>query len=288
MSPAAGRGGGRGAGTATSRMVRRAVGHAAVALVLLVWGFPVLWTVATSLKQRTDIFVLPPKLLFEPTITHYVTVLTTRSILPNLGTSLVISLAVMAIALVVAVPAGYAYARLRFRGRRGIAYYTLLMQMAPPIGLIIPYFVLFSRAGWSDTYGGLILIDLTLTVPFAIWLMIVYFVDVPGELEEAAFIDGAHRWQAFVHVILPQVRGGIAVAGIFAFITAWNEFLFAVILSGSRVQTVTVTIYGFLTVEEAQWGNIAAAAVLAMLPVVVLAVVAQRRIIQGLTLGAVK
>jgi multiple sugar transport system permease protein len=276
------------AGQDRSGAVRRIAWVIGIAIILFIWGFPILWTVATSLKQRTDIFVLPPKILFAPTLTHYETVLTTRSILPNLITSLVIAVTSTLVALVVSVPAGYAYSRLRFRGRRAMSYYTLLMQMAPPIGLIIPYFVLFSRLRWTDTQGALVLVNLTLTVPFSIWLMIVYFQDVPPELEEAAYIDGAHRMQAFTQVILPQVQGGVAVTAIFAFINAWNEFLFAVLLSGSRVQTVTVTMYGFLTAEEAQWGNITAAAVLAMFPVIVLAIVAQRHILQGLTLGAVK
>ncbi|MCC6175623.1 MAG: carbohydrate ABC transporter permease [Chloroflexi bacterium] len=269
-------------------VVQRIVWAVGIALILFVWGFPILWTLATSLKERTDIFVLPPKVIFSPTIAHYLTVVTTRSIVPNLGTSLIIASASTAIALLVSVPAGYAYARLAFRGRRVMSYYTLLMQMAPPIGLIIPYFVIFSRLKWTDTVGALVLVNLTLTVPFSIWLLIVYFTDIPPELEEAAFIDGAHRMQAFTWVILPQARGGIAVTAIFAFINAWNEFLFAVLLSGSQVQTVTVTMYGFLTAEEAQWGNITAAAVLAMLPVIALAIIAQRNILQGLTLGAVK
>lgn len=270
------------------KTLRRAGWYVGVILILLVWGFPIIWTAMTSFKSAGDIFVLPPRIIFTPTIGNYIAVLTTRTIAPNLATSFIISTSATLIGIAVSIPAAYAYARLKFPGRRFASYFTMLMQMAPPLGMIIPYFVLFSRIHWTDTYQGLIVIDLTLTVPFSIWLLIVYFLDIPAELEEAAFIDGAHRFQAFAQVILPQVQGGIAVTAIFAFINAWNEFLFAVLLSGSTVQTVTVTMYSFLTDEEAQWGNITAAAIIAMFPVVVLALIAQRRIIQGLTLGAVK
>ena len=139
-----------------------------------------------------------------------------------------------------------------------------------------------------DTYSGLIVIYLTFSLPFAIWLMVSYFEDVPREMEEAALLDRAGRVRALWYVILPQVRGGIAVTTIFVFLNAWNEFLFAVVLGGNRVRTVTVAMFNFISVEQTLWAKLAAGAVLAMLPVIVLGLVAQRHIVKGLTVGAVK
>ncbi len=133
-----------------------------------------------------------------------------------------------------AVPAAYALARLRYPAKRASGFYVLATQMLPPVGLIIPYYLVLQKIGGLDTYGGLIAIYLTFSLPFAIWLMVSYFEDVPLEMEEAALLDRAGRLRALWHVILPQVRGGIAVTTIFVFLNAWNEFLFAVVLGGNQ------------------------------------------------------
>jgi multiple sugar transport system permease protein len=129
---------------------------------------------------------------------------------------------------------------------------------------------------------------LTFSLPFAIWLLVSYFEDVPREMEEAALIDRAGRMRALLYVILPQVRGGIAVTIIFVFLNAWNEFLFAVVLGGNTVRPVTVAMFNFISVEQTLWAKLAAAAIIAMAPVIVLGLIAQRHIVKGLTVGAVK
>ena len=155
-------------------------------------------------------------------------------------------------------------------------------------GLIIPYFLFLQRIGWLDSYKGMTLIYLTFSLPFAIWLMVSYFEDVPREMEEAALIDRAGRWRAFLYVVLPQVRGGIAVTVIFVFLNAWNEFLFAVVLGGNNVRQVTVAMFNFISVEQTMWAKLAAAAIVTMAPVLLLGLFAQRHIVKGLTVGAVK
>jgi len=160
--------------------------------------------------------------------------------------------------------------------------------MLPPVGLIIPYYLALQKIGGLDTYGGLIVIDLTFSLPFAIWLLVSYFEDVPVEMEEAALLDRAGRVRALWHVVLPQVRGGIAVTTIFVFLNAWNEFMFAVVLGGNRVRPVTVAMFNFISVEQTQWARLAAGAMLAMAPVILLGLFAQRHIVKGLTVGAVK
>ena len=160
--------------------------------------------------------------------------------------------------------------------------------MLPPVGIIIPYFLFLRKIGWIDTYKGMILIYLSFSLPFAIWLLVSYFEDIPCEMEEAALIDRAGRLRAFLYVVLPQVRGGIAVTVMFVFLNAWNEFLFAVVLGGNTVRPVTVAMFNFVSVEQTLWAKLAAAAIVAMAPVVVLGLFAQKHIVKGLTVGAVK
>jgi ABC-type glycerol-3-phosphate transport system permease component len=144
------------------------------------------------------------------------------------------------------------------------------------------------KIGGLDTYSGLIVIYLTFSLPFAIWLMVSYFEDVPLEMEEAALLDRAGRLRALLYVILPQAKGGIAVTIVFVFLNAWNEFMFAVVLGGNRVRPVTVAMFNFISVEQTQWAKVAAGAMLAMLPVILIGILAQRHIVKGLTVGAVK
>jgi ABC-type glycerol-3-phosphate transport system permease component len=261
-----------------------------VAVVLLaVWAFPVLWALLTSFKTERDVLAYPPTIIFEPTLRNYRDVLFgSASILPNLLSSTIVAGASTALTLLFAVPAAYALARLEFPGRRASGFYVLATQMLPPVGLIIPYYLALQKVGGLDTYWGLIVIYLTFSLPFAIWLLVSYFEDIPREMEEAALLDRAGRLRALWHVILPQVRGGIAVTTIFVFLNAWNEFLFAVVLGGNRVRPVTVAMFNFISVEQTLWAKLAAGAMLAMAPVILLGLIAQRHIVKGLTVGAVK
>jgi multiple sugar transport system permease protein len=259
------------------------------AFLLAVWAFPILWGLLTSLKTERDVLAYPPKLFFEPTLANYREVLFGAvTILPNLASSFILTAATTVLTMLLAVPAAYALARLELPGKRASGFYVLATQMLPPVGLIIPYFLVLQRVGWLDTYQGLVAIYLTFSLPFAIWLMVSYFEDVPREMEEAALLDRAGRVRALLHVILPQVRGGIAVTTMFVFLNAWNEFLFAVVLGGNTVRPVTVAMFNFISVEQTLWAKLAAAAMVAMAPVIVLGLLAQRHIVKGLTVGAVK
>jgi multiple sugar transport system permease protein len=259
------------------------------AVLLAVWAFPVVWALLTSFKTERDVLAYPPTIIFEPTLRNYRDVLFgSASILPNLLSSTIVAGASTALTLLFAVPAAYALARLEFPGRRASGFYVLATQMLPPVGLIIPYYLALQKVGGLDTYWGLIVIYLTFSLPFAIWLLVSYFEDIPREMEEAALLDRAGRLRALWHVILPQVRGGIAVTTIFVFLNAWNEFLFAVVLGGNRVRPVTVAMFNFISVEQTLWAKLAAGAMLAMAPVILLGLIAQRHIVKSLTVGAVK
>jgi multiple sugar transport system permease protein len=273
----------------TPKRIRLAVLIAVSLVFLLAWVFPIVWSLLNSLKTEQDVLAYPPKLVFAPTLDAYRDVLFgSSSILPNLWSSFVISIGTTVITMIMAVPAAYSLARLRIPGRKFAGFYVLATQMLPPVGIIIPYFLILRNIGWMDTYQGIILIYLSFSLPFAIWLLVSYFEDIPYEMEEAAYLDGASRLKTLWRIIIPQVRGGIAVAVVFVFLNAWNEFLFAVVLSGNTVRPVTIAMFNFVSVEQTLWTKLAAVSVLAMLPVIVLGIVAQKHIVKGLTVGAVK
>jgi ABC-type glycerol-3-phosphate transport system permease component len=234
--------------------------------LLAVWVFPVLWALLTSFKTERDVLAYPPVLLFTPTLDNYRAVISgPQSILPNLWSSMVVSCMATVITMLFAVPAAYAMARLRFAGKRATGFYVLATQMLPPVGLIIPYYLVLQKIGGLDTYSGMTAVYLTLSMPFAIWLMVSYFEDIAFEMEEAALLDRAGRLR-----------------------TLWYEFLFPVVLAGNTVRPVTVAMFNFISVEQTQWARLAAAAMLAMAPVIVIGLAAQRHIVKGLTVGAVK
>jgi len=258
-------------------------------MMILTWAFPVLWVILTSFKARTDIFTVPPKIFFNPTVEHYIEAfIRTSDIAFGTTNSIVIATVTTLLTLLVAVPAGYAFSRVTFKFRSQLSFFALISQMAPPIGMIIPYFFILSRTQMLDSFSGLIAIHMTLTVPFSIWLMITYFQDLPVSLEESAAIDGASPFITFLRVVLPTAWGGVGVTAIFAFIESWNEFLYAVVLTGSRTKTVPVAIFSFLTTEESLWGPFTATGVTIMAPVIFVALFAQRQMIKGMTLGATK
>ncbi len=276
-------------GAGQRSLTRRIALAAGAGLLLSVWAFPVLWALMTSFKSERDVLAYPPVIIFTPTLAHYREVLLgASSILPNLWSSVVVASSATVLTMLLALPAAYAIARLRYPGKRASGFYVLATQMLPPVGLVIPYYLALQKVGALDTYGGMVLIYLTFSLPFAIWLMVSYFEDIPYEMEEAALLDRAGRLRTLWHVILPQVRGGIAVTTVFVFLNAWNEFLFAVVLGGNKVRPVTVAMFNFISVEQTQWAKLAAGAMVAMAPVILIGLLAQRHIVKGLTVGAVK
>ena len=271
-----------------NRFGRQVTLYVVSGLLVSVWAFPVLWAFLTSFKTERDVLAYPPMFFFTPTLSNYKEVLFgTSSILPNLWSSLVVTCSATFLTLCFAIPAAYSLARLRYPFRRSSGFYILATQMLPPVGLVIPYLAL-QRFGWLDTYSGLVIIYLTFSLPFAIWLLVSYFEDIPYEMEEAALLDRAGRWRALWFIVLPQVGGGIAVTTVFVFLNAWNEFMFAVVLGGNRVRPVTVAMFNFISVEQTQWAKVAAGSMVAMAPVILLGLLAQRHIVKGLTVGAVK
>lgn len=272
-----------------ARLIRTVVLMIVASALLFVWVLPLIWAFVVSLKSEREVLAYPPSVVFEPTWSNYVDALFGDfSIVDSLTTSTIVATSTTLLTIVLAVPAAYAFARLRLPAKRPLGFCTLATQMVPPVGLVIPYFLILNRLSWLDTYHGMVIVYLTFSLPFAIWLMVSYMEDIPWEMEEAAFLDRASRLQTLWHIVIPQVRGGIAVTVIFVFLNAWNEFLFAVQLGGNTVRPVTVAMYNFVSVEQTLWAKLSAAALVAMLPVVIIGIVAQKQIVKGLTVGAVK
>ncbi|MBS7699891.1 MULTISPECIES: carbohydrate ABC transporter permease [unclassified Chelatococcus] len=257
-------------------------------IVAIVFIMPIFWAILMSLKTRADALAMPPKWLFVPTFEHYSTVWSEGALLEYTQNSLIVTLSATAIGLMLGVPAAYILARRHFRGKRTLLLGILSTRMIPPVAFIIPFFVIFTNLGLKDTYTALVIVYLTIILGFVIWMMRSYIVDLPIELEEAARIDGCEQWQTFRYVVLPSCKPGLATSAIFSFIYAWNEFLYAMVLTNRHAKTLPLGIYNWVSYEEVRWGELTAAAVLAMLPVLVFYLFVQRALVRGLTMGAVK
>jgi multiple sugar transport system permease protein len=256
---------------------------------VLAWTlFPIYWIATASLKTELSLYAKPPEWLFAPVLDNYRRVLTNIPFLQYVTNSLVVAIGTTLGSLVLGVLAGYGFARFRFRGSDAVRFLVLVTRMAPRMALVVPYYLMMQKLGLLDTYTGLLVAYVSFALPFSIWLLIGFFADVPLEIEEAAMIDGCGRLGVLLRVVIPIVAPGLVVAAIFAFLVSWNEFLFALILSGVRAKTLPVVIAGLSTDVGPLYGDMSAAAVMVMAPNIVMTLVLQRYLVKGLTLGAVK
>jgi multiple sugar transport system permease protein len=271
---------------------RRARMQALLLVLLVVFTFlnlvPILWGFLISIKQPADAFSIPPKLVFTPTLSFHEQVWVDRGFFRYLLNSAVIAGATILISVPIGTLAAYGLARMRTRHASKLLFGLLTIRMFPQILLAIPFFVMARWLDLIDTYPMMIAAMVAMNQPFTIWLMRSFFVDVPVELDEAAMIDGCNRWQAFWRVVLPVVRPGLGVTALFSMLLAYNEFLFALILTGSHTKTLPVAIAEFGGEDINYWSISAAGAIGIMLPAVIFTILVQRHLIRGLTFGAVK
>jgi len=265
--------------------VRRVLFYILVLAVLIAYLFPFYWMVLSSLKTQIQNFANPPLFVFTPTLENYVSVFANNPFALFLFNSLIIGAGSTLLGLALGLPAAYGIARFR---KQGVALGFLIARIAPGISYLVPWFIIFSELNLVGSYTALILAHLTVALPLIVWLMIGFFEDVPQELEDAAFIDGANRFELFLKVALPVVKPGIATAGILSFIQSWNTFMYSVVLSNSETRTLPVAVFGFLSYGGFDWGSLTAAATVITLPVLVLTLLIQRHIVSGLAVGSVK
>ena len=245
-----------------------------------------LWMVSLSLKNELDNSAYPPVLIpSEWAWDNYAAVFEQNPFLLYTWNSVIVSGVSTLVALSSACRPATASPR---RGRRVSASCVLIARMTPGLSFLIPLFILFRAIGLAGTLWPLVVIHLVISVPIVVWIMLGFYEGLPGELEEAALIDGATLWQAFVKVALPLSRPGIVVSAILSFIFSWNNFVFGVVLAGRETRTLPVAVYNSLSYEQVSWGPLAASAILVTLPVLVLTLFVQREIVGGLAAGAVK
>ena len=259
-----------------------------LAIVLFAIG-PYLWMLITSIKPESTLF--SPERTILPTVVtleNYIRLFSKTTFVANLGHSLIVAIGTMVVGLSVSITAAYAFSRFRFPGRRVLMLQFLLVNMFPIVLLIIPLFIIMKNLGLLDTHLGLVLAHSTFSIPFATWMMISYFDAIPRSLDEAAMVDGCTPVGAMLRVVLPLTVPGIIATGIYIFITSWNEYLYASILAGQKVRTLTVAIQTLVGEYEIAWGLLTAGGVMGALPVTLLFMLIQKRLVAGMTQGAVK
>lgn len=273
-------------------MIKRLPKYVLLGLAMLATLTPVYWLLTISLKREVDQFAVPPRWFsFTPTLEHYVDAFVNRSFGQYLLTSVIVAMSSTFCALVIGTLAAYALARLRMpRGvNRKLSLWILSTRMFPPIVTVIPLFLMMRDLQLLNTRLALVILYTGFNLPFVIWMMRGFFAEVPRELEEAAMIDGDTRLGALRRVLLPLVAPGLAATAVFCLIISWNEFLFALVLTQTdAAMTLPVGIAGRVTQYEIKWGVMSAAGAVAMLPILVFALVVQKYLVRGLSLGAVK
>lgn len=260
---------------------------ALLALIFLIIVFPVTWLVLTAFKYPRDVYEIT--WLFSPTLENFSIIFQTPWLIgKRIINSVIVALATVGIAIPVAALAAYSFSRFDFFMKRGLFYIILATQFIPAVVIILPFYLMFRDLGLLDTRTGLVIVNLAIVTPFAVWMLKGFFDTVPVECDEAALIDGASRLTIIRHVIVPMAWPGILVSAVFCFILAWNEFIFALILTRDNAVTLQVGLAGFRTERGDVWELMAAAGILITIPAAIAATIIQKHFVSGLTGGAVK
>ncbi|WP_420594123.1 carbohydrate ABC transporter permease [Deinococcus sp.] len=258
----------------------------ALAIIFFVM-FPLVWMLLGAFKNQIDIY--STKLLFEPTLDNFKAIFANPVLLgSNIWVSTLVSFLTVAITIPLGAAAAYVLSRHRFKGRNTLFLLILITQFVPAVVVAIPFFNLFRAAGLIDTPIALIIVYLSFTLPYAIWLLRGFFDALPVEVEEASYIDGCNEFQTLRYVTVPLVLPGILVAAVFSFISAWNEFFFALILTRSDSLTLPVAILGISGPRGPMWEQLSAAGMIVMVPILVMSFFIRKYFVEGITVGAVK
>lgn len=262
--------------------------------ILLIGGFlifvlvPLYWMFVTSIKPSDDYLAVPPVWFpSEPTTVHYTAALFAYRGLKGLTNSLIISLSATVLSAFFGTLMAYSLARFNTGGAH-LSFWVLSQRFLPPVAVVLPIFLIYRNVGLHDTHIGLIIAYTVFTLPVSVWMMFAYFRQMPRSMEDAALVDGCTRWQAFWQVAVPLAAPGIVAAAVFAFIACWTEFFFALVLTSRYSFTLPTVFRAFLGFQGAQYGEASALAIVSLVPSIVLGVLAQRHLVRGLTLGAVR
>jgi N,N'-diacetylchitobiose transport system permease protein len=274
----------------TRRRASRLLLNAAALLLFVVTVFPIYWMVATGFKRGADILSFEPKWLpFPGTLDNYRTAIAKPFFTRDVANSMIVVAVTVVVSLGLAFLAALAAARFRFNGRKTLVVMLIVVQMVPLEALIIPIYLQLDDAGQTDQLAGIIVTYMTFVLPFTIWTLRGFIINIPMELEEAAMVDGCTRAGAFRRILFPLVAPGLVATAVFSFILVWNDYLIAyVLLQSPEKQTLGIWLASFTTNHGTDWGGVMAGSTLYAIPVVVFFLLVQRRVVSGLTAGAVK
>lgn len=258
-------------------------------VVFILFMLPIFWLVTTAFKFGREAFAIPPKwLTFDFTLRNFQAVLANSNTPRYLVNSLIISSGTVVLSLVLGVPAGYAIARSHSRILNLSSYFFLLLMMVPPIAMLIPFYLIMRDLHLLGSYLSLIILDTVFDAAFVVWMMRSYFADVPMEMEEAARVDGASHFRAFLSIALPLSIPGVVASALYVFIFSWNDFLFALMLTSPRTKTIPLGILASFSAVEISWGTMAVLSLFAIFPALIISLFLNRYFIQGVTMGATK
>jgi multiple sugar transport system permease protein len=272
----------------TKRKIGDVFAHIGTGIILIIVVSPVVWLLLTSFKKPVDVYAMPPKWFFTPTLGNYRTLIFERNFLRYFVNSVIVAGLTTIICVFLGTIFSYVLSRFRFKGRDNLAFWVLSLRMLPPIAVILPYYLIFRNLRLLDTQLSLVIVYITMNFPFAVWMMKGFFEEIPIEYEEAALVDGCTRFQTFLRIALPIVRPGLAATAVFTLIFSWNEFLFALILTGEGAKTLPVGVTGFVTFEGVKWGLLAAGGIFIIAPILAVSFFIQKHLIRGLTFGGIK
>ena len=248
--------------------------------------FPIIWMITCTFKSDAEMY--NTVFIFTPTLNNYREVLVGTDYFKAFFQNLIVAGGAVLVTMVAGVPAAYGLARYNFKNKEDIAFQILSLKFAPEILVILPVFLIFQKIGLYDTYFGLIWVYQLITMPLVIWVVRGYFEDISVEIEQAAQLDGYRWWEIFAKVLLPLVKPGLVASGLLAFIYAWNSFTFPLILSGFKIQTITITSLRYIASDSVHYGQVAVAATVAIIPEIIACLFIQKHLVRGLSFGAVK
>lgn len=269
------------------KSTRLAVRYAIAAMLTVIFIFPIYWLFIISFKTADEIFAFPPVWYPKSFQLGNYGVLFKDGDAATVGNSLILATASTAIAMVLGTLAAYSLARFK-TGGENLAVWIISQRMMPPVAIVFPVFLLYIWLGWVDSYIGLIVLYTAFNLPYVIWMMRGYIEDIPLELEESALVDGLTRWQVLWKVVFPMARAGLFATAVFTFVFAWNEFLFAFVLTRTEVVTYTVQVTHYFGGQSNFWAKIAAMSVLGTIPIFIAVATMQRFLVRGISMGAVK
>ncbi len=271
-----------------NKKVRNGLIYAALIIFLVIVLMPYIWLILTSFKTRVDAFAIPPKIFFVATWSNYVEAFVTKGMLHNLVNSIIIMVAVVIISIVLGLPSAYAFSRFPTRGDKILSNYLLGTRFTPVVVLALPLYLMMSKLGLLNTYAGIIIAHVAFNLPFVVWMMRGFYDAIPKEIDEAARVEGMGWLRIFLVIDTPLAKGGLAATAVFCAINSWNEFLMALILTGRNTTTMPVAVPGLLTPQGTIWGQVSAVGTVITIPVLIFAILVQKHMISGMTMGAVK